>query len=77
MSCPGGCVNGGGQPKTHDPQALPRRASSIYAIDEASVLRKSHDNPLIKQVYQVRTWGWSWGCGRGWDWFCCMLAGRW
>ncbi len=56
MGCPGGCVNGGGQPiqpqsvrDTVDLKAV--RAQALYAQDEASTLRKSHLNPVIKEVY--------------------------
>ncbi|MBQ9085087.1 MAG: iron hydrogenase small subunit, partial [Clostridia bacterium] len=56
MGCPGGCVNGGGQPiqpqyvrDTVDLKAV--RASALYAQDEASTLRKSHLNPVVKEVY--------------------------
>lgn len=57
MGCPGGCVNGGGQPKQPasvrnftDIKAL--RAKALYAIDESMPLRKSHENPSIKQLYE-------------------------
>ncbi len=57
MACPGGCVNGGGQP-IH-PQYVKNfedirvaRAKALYSIDEASVIRKSHENPEIKAVYE-------------------------
>jgi hypothetical protein len=62
MSCPGGCVGGGGQPKSRDPQALAKRAATIYSIDEASTVRKSHENPSIQRIYAVGPWivsGWS------------------
>jgi NADP-reducing hydrogenase subunit HndD len=56
MSCPGGCVNGGGQPiKTAfvrnniDFRAL--RSKAVYDTDEAMTLRKSHENPIVKQLY--------------------------
>ena len=56
MACPGGCVNGGGQPIQPAPvrnftdiRAL--RAKALYNQDEASVLRRSHENPLVQQVY--------------------------
>ncbi|MBS7262115.1 MAG: [FeFe] hydrogenase, group A [Eubacteriales bacterium] len=56
MGCPGGCVNGGGQPiltatqrMTIDPKVL--RAKAIYDEDEAKTLRKSHENPSIKKIY--------------------------
>lgn len=57
MACPGGCVNGGGQPVQHasvrnftDLKAL--RAKALYSEDAGMKLRKSHDNPLVKQVYE-------------------------
>lgn len=57
MGCPGGCVNGGGQPQvsgeirnTVDVQAI--RASVLYANDAAKSIRKSHENPAIKKVYE-------------------------
>ena len=56
MACPGGCVMGGGQPiknsktrATVDVRKL--RAEAIYTIDEASIIRKSHENPAIKKMY--------------------------
>lgn len=57
MACPGGCVNGGGQPivssellnKGVDPRAL--RAAAIYKMDKDSPIRKSHENPVIKKLY--------------------------
>lgn len=56
MACPGGCVNGGGQPVQHadvrnftDLQAL--RAAALYNEDAGMKLRKSHENPLVQQVY--------------------------
>ena len=56
MACPGGCVNGGGQPQVpasfrnfNDIRAL--RAKALYSSDAANTLRKSHDNPDIKKLY--------------------------
>jgi len=56
MACPGGCINGGGQPIQHadvrnftDISAL--RAAALYKQDEGMVLRKSHENPYVKKVY--------------------------
>lgn len=56
MACPGGCVNGGGQPiqpasvrNCIDLRA--ERAKAIYEEDEASVLRRSHENPTIQKLY--------------------------
>ena len=56
MACPGGCVNGGGQPivsafKRMEVDQRAARAAGLYAEDEAKVLRKSHDNPDIKKLY--------------------------
>ncbi|NLL56209.1 MAG: 2Fe-2S iron-sulfur cluster binding domain-containing protein [Clostridiales bacterium] len=58
MSCPGGCVNGGGQPikdsytrNNVDYKAL--RASAIYDTDAKTKLRKSHENPIIKELYDT------------------------
>ena len=58
MSCPGGCVNGGGQPiksayvrNNNDIRAI--RAASIYAADKAMKYRKSHDNPAVKELYET------------------------
>ncbi len=57
MACPGGCVNGGGQPivdsdtrATVDVRAV--RAKALYGEDSDKPLRKSHDNPEIKQIYE-------------------------
>ena len=56
MACPGGCVNGGGQPIQPAPvrnftdiKAL--RAKALYDQDERSTVRKSHENLLVKKVY--------------------------
>ena len=56
MACPGGCVNGGGQPiqpasvrNFVDLKAL--RAKALYSTDEKMALRKSHDNPAIQKLY--------------------------
>ncbi len=56
MACPGGCVNGGGQPiqpasvrNSIDLRAV--RAKILYDADAALELRKSHENPIVKMVY--------------------------
>jgi NADP-reducing hydrogenase subunit HndD len=56
MACPGGCINGGGQPT--QPASVRNfvdlkklRASALYTQDERMHLRKSHENPEIKQLY--------------------------
>jgi NADH-quinone oxidoreductase subunit G len=52
MACPGGCLNGGGQPYTHgDGSTLSKRAAAIYKADEDLPIRKSHENPHIIKLY--------------------------
>lgn len=57
MCCPGGCINGGGQPIV--PASVrnfenyrEKRASVLYGIDKAAAVRKSHENPMVKKVYE-------------------------
>jgi len=52
MACPGGCINGGGQPKSNDPDYLQKRFESIYNIDRDFPIRKSHENPDIQELYK-------------------------
>jgi NADP-reducing hydrogenase subunit HndD len=56
MGCPGGCINGGGQPV--QPASVRNfvdlktaRAAAIYEGDKNKPLRKSHESPLIKKIY--------------------------
>lgn len=58
MACPGGCVNGGGQPI--QPQSVrnfvdlrAKRAAAIYDTDKGMKLRKSHESPVIKEIYET------------------------
>lgn len=51
MACRGGCVAGGGQPIGTDDEVRNMRINGLYKDDEASVLRKSHENPSIKKLY--------------------------
>lgn len=52
MACPGGCLNGGGQPYIHGKdEILEKRRQAIYSDDAANTIRKSHDNPSIKKLY--------------------------
>jgi NADP-reducing hydrogenase subunit HndD len=58
MACPGGCVNGGGQP--HQPGEVrnfvdlrAERAKALYSLDAGMSLRKSHENPVIKELYDT------------------------
>lgn len=55
MTCPGGCIGGGGQPKDimKDKDAVRKaRIQSLYTKDEAMTLRKSHENPDIIRIYE-------------------------
>eukprot|EP00884_Botryococcus_braunii_P007911 jgi/Botrbrau1/17120/Bobra.0157s0021.2 len=52
MACPGGCIGGGGQPKSHDPLVLLKRMTSIYNIDEKAVVRCSHENKEVQELYR-------------------------
>lgn len=64
MGCPGGCINGGGQPYVRDvflpnedadimDTYIAKRASALYSEDEAQVIRQSHNNPQIKELYDA------------------------
>jgi iron-only hydrogenase group A len=52
MTCPGGCIGGGGQPRITTDAVREARIAAIYAEDEGKTLRKSHDNPAIATVYK-------------------------
>jgi NADH-quinone oxidoreductase subunit G len=52
MACPGGCLGGGGEPKSDDPEILQKRAKGIYSIDSDALVRKSHENIEVQQIYK-------------------------
>lgn len=52
MACPGGCLGGGGQPIPTNEEIRAKRAAAIYAEDEGLPLRKSHENPEVKMIYE-------------------------
>ena len=57
MACPGGCIMGGGQPiknsKVRAKMDIAKlRGKALYSIDEKSKIRKSHENPIVKKVYE-------------------------
>ena len=53
MACPGGCINGGGQPLHHgDTARIEARWNAIYEADRNMPIRKSHENPSIQQIYK-------------------------
>ena len=51
MTCPGGCIGGGGQPFGTDMAAVRARMQALYKIDRDEPLRRSHGNPSIKRLY--------------------------
>ena len=62
MGCPGGCINGGGQPYVrhcflpHEDVDIvdtyrQKRAAALYTEDERNTVRQSHNNPQIKELY--------------------------
>ncbi|MCL2320570.1 MAG: NADH-dependent [FeFe] hydrogenase, group A6 [Oscillospiraceae bacterium] len=51
MGCPGGCIMGGGQPRSKDPDVRTKRLSGLYMEDESKEMRKSHENPFVKKLY--------------------------
>ena len=52
MTCPGGCIGGGGQPRFTDDSVREARIAAIYREDEAKDIRKSHANPAVNQLYR-------------------------
>ena len=52
MACPGGCIGGGGQPIGTDNAVRRARTKALYELDRSLPLRKSHDNPDIKTIYE-------------------------
>jgi NADH-quinone oxidoreductase subunit G len=52
MACPGGCIGGGGQPRSRDPDVLKRRMGSVYTMDSVAKIRYSMDNPEIIELYK-------------------------
>ena len=52
MGCPGGCISGGGQPRPTNDEIRKKRMEAIYKEDEGKELRKSHENPFIKKIYE-------------------------
>jgi len=52
MTCPGGCIGGGGQPRMTTDEVRKARIEAIYREDEGRELRKSHENPAVRALYQ-------------------------
>jgi iron only hydrogenase large subunit-like protein len=51
MTCPGGCINGGGQPLHSDRAAVIARMKKLYNVDKNCGLRVSHGNKSVKRLY--------------------------
>ncbi len=52
MACRGGCLGGGGQPIPTSPEIRRKRTTAIYSEDAHKVIRKSHENPEIADIYK-------------------------
>jgi iron-only hydrogenase group A len=52
MSCPGGCINGGGQPIHQKPEKLKKRIDALYEIDAKMKHRRSHENESLLKLYK-------------------------
>jgi len=52
MCCPGGCLGGGGQPIPTNDEVRMARMKAIYQEDEGLPMRKSHENPAVKALYE-------------------------
>ena len=52
MTCPGGCIGGGGQPRFTTNETRKARIAAVYREDEGKTLRKSHENPEVAQLYE-------------------------
>jgi iron only hydrogenase large subunit-like protein len=52
MACPGGCINGGGQPFSKDKDNIQKRLDCVYTLDKELPIRRSHENPIVKALYE-------------------------
>ncbi len=52
MACPGGCLGGGGQPIPTSPEIRQARADAVYEADRRLPIRRSHENPSVKRIYE-------------------------
>lgn len=52
MTCPGGCIAGGGQPHGVNPEKVKERLKALYRLDSTSDLRRSHENSAIQRLYE-------------------------
>lgn len=54
MACVGGCLGGGGEPKSMDPDILQKRMQAIYAIDKDAPRRRSYENRDVQKLYETQ-----------------------
>lgn len=52
MACPGGCIGGGGQPIPTNDEIRKQRIQAMYSEDRSQHIRKSHENPVVKELYE-------------------------
>ena len=52
MSCPGGCIGGGGRPYDTDAQVVRERLERLYEVDRRSRTRRSHENADVQALYE-------------------------
>ncbi len=52
MTCPGGCIAGGGQPINSNPEKIALRMKTLYNIDKSEKVRTSYDNIAVKELYK-------------------------
>ena len=52
MTCPGGCINGGGQPWGSKAEAIRARLQALYKVDREAPVRESHHNAAVKRLYE-------------------------
>lgn len=52
MACPGGCIAGGGQPYQISDKLREKRMNGIYTDDRQQPIRYSHENPMVKKLYE-------------------------
>ncbi len=52
MACPGGCINGGGQPINQNIDAVKKRMKALYNVDDADTIKASHRNHMVNELYK-------------------------
>jgi len=52
MTCPGGCIGGGGQPIPTSVEIAKKRSAGLYSIDKAGSIRTAHGNGSVRSVYR-------------------------